>query len=163
MFVRASLFALFTLLTVWLFANVIHVASGEGLTLAFGASGYSAAQNPPAAAPNPEPSASAAVPERSASGATAGEKLKALPKLVVPRDIGLLSTLFAICGALGATLHAMGSLVAFAGNEKFNDSWALWYLAQPLRGGILASGFFWLVRGGLLGVSGGLKARKNGG
>lgn len=143
MFVRASLFALFALLTIWLFANVIHVASGEGLTLAFAASGYASA--PHAAL------ASAPIPERPSSAPGTGEKQNALPKLVIPRDVGMLSTLFAFCGALGATLHAMGSLVAFAGNGKFNDSWALWYLAQPLRGAILAAGFFWLLQGGLLG------------
>lgn len=63
----------------------------------------------------------------------------------------MLTVLFALCGALGAALHALGSLVAFVGNGSFVSSWSLWYLAQPLRGAILSCGFFWLIQGGLLG------------
>ena len=142
-FVRASLFTLFALLTFWLFANVIHVANGKGLTLAFCASGFPMA---PSAVQTALPIAQPAVPPQGAD-----DKQKNSPKPVIPLDVGMLSTLFALCGALGATLHAMGSLVAFAGNGKFADSWALWYLAQPLRGAILSAGFFWLLQGGLLG------------
>lgn len=142
-FVRASLFTLFTLLTFWLFANVIHVANGKGLALAFCASGFPLTQTVAQTAP---PIAQPTVPPQGAD-----DKPKNTLKPVIPLDVGMLSTLFALCGALGATLHAMGSLVAFAGNGKFADSWALWYLAQPLRGGILAAGFFWLLQGGLLG------------
>ena len=153
MFVRASLFTLFVLLTFWLFTNVIQVASGKGLALAFGASGFSSA----AAAAQTTPS----IPQTPVPPQGADDKPKTLPKPEIPFDVGMLSTLVALCGALGATLHAMSSLVAFAGNEKFADSWALWYLAQPLRGAILAAGFFWLLQGGLLGGIGGQAAPVN--
>ena len=43
--------------------------------------------------------------------------------------------------------------MAFAGNGSFVGSWALWYLAQPFRGAMLASGSFWLTQGNLLSVS----------
>jgi len=80
----------------------------------------------------------------------------------MPQTVAALSVLFALCGALGATLHALGSLVAFIGNEKFKNSWAAWYLAQPLRGATLAAGFFWLLQGGLLGGIGVGQAPVNG-
>lgn len=61
-------------------------------------------------------------------------------------QVKALSVLAALCGALGALLHAIGSLVAHLGAERFNPSWALWYIAQPLRGALLAAGASWLIQ-----------------
>lgn len=56
------------------------------------------------------------------------------------------------CGALGGTLHALGSLAIHAGRGSLRRSWWLYYLALPLGGGLLAA-FVWLLqRGGLLGL-----------
>ena len=157
---RNVLFGILVIVMLWTLVNIIHIAGGGGLTLAFGASGFGSTSPKP-----PESSASAATADASkvdasaaaasapapASGASAPAKPKNLPAFRFPRDVEMLTTLFALCGALGATLHALGSLVAFAGNGKFSDSWTLWYLAQPLRGAVLSAGFFWLIQGGLMG------------
>ena len=101
-------------------------------------------------------SAPASAADASANPASAaGTKPASAPtnQLPLPRDIKALTILAALCGALGAVLHGLGSLVAFAGNGSFVGSWALWYLAQPFRGAMLASGSFWLTQGNLLSVS----------
>jgi len=78
----------------------------------------------------------------------------------LPRQIEYLTVLVALCGALGATLYGLGSLVAFVGNGKFVQSWSMWHLAQPIRGAVLAMGFYWAFNGGWLGDSGKSEAPK---
>ena len=71
----------------------------------------------------------------------------------LPPSFEQLTVLAALCGALGATLHALGSLVAFVGNGRFSSGWSMWYLAQPVRGAVLASGVYWAWYGNLLDAS----------
>lgn len=128
---RIILFVVLALLLVWLFTAATGVAGGRSLPAAMSLGLVDGTS----------------MGSTSAPGTTGNEDpfLKDFPK-----QLSVLSVLFALCGAIGATLHALGSLVAYAGNGRFNDSWNLWYLAQPLRGATLAAGFFWLLQGGLL-------------
>ena len=115
------------------------------------------------AAPSAASAAASAVASAPASAADASSKLASAAgtkpagvsaeKLLLSKDIKALTILAALCGALGAVLHGLGSLVAFAGNGSFVGSWTLWYLAQPFRGAMLASGSFWLTQGNLLSVT----------
>ena len=167
---RNVLFGILVVVMLWTLVNIIHIAGGGGLTLAFGASGFGSASPPPpettasaAAAAEKEAAASLAAASAPvpASGASTPAKPKSAAAFRFPRDVEMLTTLFALCGSLGATLHALGSLVAFAGNGKFSDSWTLWYLAQPLRGAVLSAGFFWLIQGGLMGGLGSADVSSN--
>lgn len=148
--IRAILFSILTLCSFWLFANIINLAGGRGMT--FPVYGFGLSESSVV-----EPSQSSSrdkvgVPAIPANGAASAERSsnESLSS-AMPRRLDVITVLLAFCGALGATLHAIGSLVAFAGNGKFLSSWAFWYLAQPIRGAALAAGFFWLLQGGLLG------------
>lgn len=89
-----------------------------------------------------------------ASAASSAASEPALPPVAGHRT--RLLKLFMLAGALGGALHGLGSLVVFVGNREFRASWSLWYLTLPLRGALLALGFYALLQGGLLGgVAGG--------
>ena len=160
------LFVFLTGLSALLLVNIIDQVSG----LAAAAAAHEQAASPadktaPAgkaaasvasAAETAAASAAASATDASAKPAlAAGTKAAGVSseKLPLSKDIRALTILAALCGALGAVLHGLGSLVAFAGNGSFAGSWALWYLAQPFRGAMLASGSFWLTQGNLLSVT----------
>jgi hypothetical protein len=54
-----------------------------------------------------------------------------------------------LAGALGATVHALRSLVWYIGNRKLVWSWLATYLSLPVVGSLLAAVFYMIVRGGL--------------
>ena len=156
------LFVFLTGLSVLLLVHIIDQVAG----LAAAAATHEQAAAPAgktAAAGKAAPSAEAVSASAAASAADASAKpgpaagtkpdAAAPEKLPLPKDIKTLTILAALCGALGAVLHGLGSLVAFAGNGSFAGSWTLWYLAQPFRGAMLASGSYWLTQGNLLSVT----------
>lgn len=113
-----------------------------------------AGQGSPPASQSADDAASAAGKSSSKEGDAGKQSAESSKQKVVgsglPPSFEQLTVLAALCGALGATLHALGSLVAFVGNGRFTSSWALWYLAQPVRGAVLASGVYWAWYGNLL-------------
>lgn len=120
-----------------------------------------------AGAPRPQPSTkpaegAASEAEKSATPGQEGQSKKNSEEArkessngtaALPPSFEQMTVLAALCGALGATLHALGSLVAFVGNGRFVASWTLWYLAQPIRGAVLACGVYWASYGDLLSPS----------
>jgi hypothetical protein len=54
-----------------------------------------------------------------------------------------------LAGMLGATVHALRSLVWYVGNRQLVWSWLATYLSLPIVGGLLAAVFYVVVRGGL--------------
>jgi hypothetical protein len=148
--IRAILFSILTICSFWLFANIISLTGGRGMT--FPVSGFGLSLPPVVEQSQASVVDKAEVPAIPSSGGASADRssIESLSS-AMPRRLDVITVLLAFCGALGATLHALGSLVAFAGNGKFLSSWTLWYLAQPIRGGALAAGFFWLLQGGLLG------------
>ncbi|NRF72227.1 hypothetical protein HLB44_35110 [Aquincola sp. S2] len=161
------LFFLLVVVCLWSLGNVANLLRGDGLRAAgvFDGIGATRATGEPegenssgkaAARKAADPASGAAshsAPVEGAKGsdASSDDKRNTAETARVPRDAELLSVLVFLCGCLGASLHALGSLVAFTGLGTFSATWTLWYLAQPLRGAILASGFFWLIQGGLFG------------
>lgn len=160
------LFAIIVAICLWSLGNVANVLRGDGLRAAGPFDGMGVqrpAVTPTIAQPRTregavaprtaEAAASSVVQPFDSKVVEATDPAKGSPAETarVAKDSEMLSVLVFLCGCLGATLHALGSLVAFAGLGTFKSSWTLWYLAQPLRGAILASGFFWLVQGGLFG------------
>jgi len=61
----------------------------------------------------------------------------------------LLFQIALLCGVLGGCGHGLASLMDFRGQRRLFRSWALWYFALPLVGGIMAVIFFLLLRAGL--------------
>lgn len=59
-----------------------------------------------------------------------------------------------LLGALGGSLHFVGSLVKFVGNRQLMRSWLMWYLSMPFAGAALAPIVYMLLRVGLLSPSG---------
>ncbi|HSE16308.1 MAG TPA: IPT/TIG domain-containing protein [Pyrinomonadaceae bacterium] len=53
-----------------------------------------------------------------------------------------------LAGALGSLMHSLRSLYWYTGNRKMVWSWVALYLLLPLTGGILATIFYFVVRGG---------------
>lgn len=58
-----------------------------------------------------------------------------------------------LAGGLGAYIHAASSLADFVGNQKFQESWVLWYVLRPLIGMALAVVLYVVFRAGFLSVS----------
>ena len=57
----------------------------------------------------------------------------------------------ALCGGLGSCLHGINSLTAYVGAKQFQSSWALYYMARPVVGGILGPLMFLVFRSNLVG------------
>jgi len=55
-----------------------------------------------------------------------------------------------LLGALGGTLHLLGSLVKYVGNRQFKRSWILYYVSLPINGAMLAPIIYMLLRVGIL-------------
>jgi hypothetical protein len=55
-----------------------------------------------------------------------------------------------LLGAVGGSLHAVGSLVKYVGNRQLRRSWLLYYSSLPLVGGALATVVYMLLRVGIL-------------
>jgi len=59
-----------------------------------------------------------------------------------------------LLGALGGSLHLVGSLVKYVGNRQLKRSWLLHYLSMPVMGAGLAPIVYLLLRLGILSPSG---------
>ena len=55
-----------------------------------------------------------------------------------------------LLGALGGSLHLVGSLVKYVGNRQLKRSWLLYYLYTPVAGAALAPIVYMLLRVGIL-------------
>ena len=55
-----------------------------------------------------------------------------------------------LAGGLGAFLSSILSLATYIGERELTRSWAIWYLARPQAGMVLALLVYFLLRGGLL-------------
>jgi len=55
-----------------------------------------------------------------------------------------------LLGALGGSVHLVGSLVKYVGNRQLKRSWLLYYLSLPFVGGALAPIVYMLLRVGIL-------------
>lgn len=53
-----------------------------------------------------------------------------------------------MAGALGSLMHALRSLYWYTGNRKMIWSWVAFYILLPVTGGILATIFYFVIRGG---------------
>jgi hypothetical protein len=72
----------------------------------------------------------------------------------VPEDLELrLIAIAATAGALGSFIHIATSYATYIGNRRLIRSWAVWYLARPFIGMVLAVLVYLLLRGGLLAPS----------
>jgi hypothetical protein len=58
--------------------------------------------------------------------------------------------LVATVGALGSFIHAATSFADFVGNRRASSSWNWWYILRPFIGSVLATIFYFVIRGGLL-------------
>ena len=67
---------------------------------------------------------------------------------------GAVLTMVILLGALGGSLHLVGSLVKYVGNRQLRRSWLLHYLAMPIVGAALAPMVYMLLRVGLVSPSG---------
>lgn len=96
----------------------------------------------------PHPAGTADVEVRNSDGQSA--VLKAAYTFSCPAAYELrifLAVLLA--GVLGATLHAMRSLVWYFGNKTLVRSWTLLYVLLPFMGGLVAAAFYLILRAGL--------------
>lgn len=78
------------------------------------------------------------------------ERIKFFNGLIEP-EIYLetrLLILVMLAGALGSLMHALRSLYWYTGNRTMVWSWVAFYLLLPLTGAILATIFYFVVRGG---------------
>ncbi len=66
-----------------------------------------------------------------------------------------------LLGALGGTLHLVGSLVKYVGNRQLKRSWLLYYLYAPFAGAALAPILYMLLRVGILSPTGGPSTGSN--
>lgn len=72
-------------------------------------------------------------------------------------SLGWFLPAMALCGALGAWIHAAQSFAGFVGTKRFTARWARWYLLRPMIGAFLAFMLFLLA---LAGVVPGLSAER---
>lgn len=68
-------------------------------------------------------------------------------------DEGSVLLMVILLGAVGGTLHLLGSLVKYVGNRQFKRSWILYYVSLPINGAILAPIIYMLLRVGILSPS----------
>jgi hypothetical protein len=61
-----------------------------------------------------------------------------------------------LCGALGASLHALYSFCDYTGNRRFQMSWFFWYIGRVPVGMSVATVLYLALRGGFTGFSGGI-------
>ena len=64
------------------------------------------------------------------------------------KNLIVVNTLF---GILGGSTYGLASITTWIGNNKFGNSWTLWYVSRPIVGGALALIFYFLLRAGLVG------------
>lgn len=69
-------------------------------------------------------------------------------------DERMILLMVTMLGALGGSLHLVGSLVKYIGNRQLKRSWLLYYLSLPLAGAALAPIVYMLLRVGILTPSG---------
>jgi len=69
-------------------------------------------------------------------------------------DERMILMMVTMLGALGGSLHLVGSLVKYIGNRQLKRSWLLYYLSLPLAGAALAPIVYMLLRVGILTPSG---------
>jgi hypothetical protein len=67
-----------------------------------------------------------------------------------PREGRRLIFIALFAGGVGAFLSSFLSLATYIGNRELTRSWAIWYLARPPAGMILALLVYFILRGGLL-------------
>lgn len=87
-----------------------------------------------------------------AGAADWGKNFKGRTGLSLTSDQIVLLTA-ALAGALGGTLHALGSAVYHRAKCDLTIKWGMWYVVRPLLGAGLAIGFTVVIRGGFTGVS----------
>jgi hypothetical protein len=56
----------------------------------------------------------------------------------------------ALFGILGGSTYGLASITIWIANNKFENSWTLWYISRPIIGGGLALIFYFLLRAGLV-------------
>jgi hypothetical protein len=59
-----------------------------------------------------------------------------------------------LAGALGSFIHAATSFVTYVGNRSLTESWIWWYVLRPFIGMGIAAIFYFVIRGGLVLLSG---------
>jgi hypothetical protein len=64
------------------------------------------------------------------------------------KNLIVVNTLF---GILGGSTYGLASITTWIGNNKYGNSWTLWYISRPVIGGALALVFYFLLRAGLVG------------
>lgn len=57
-------------------------------------------------------------------------------------------------GAMGGLVHVATSFSDYVGNRRYHATWQWWYLLRPGIGGALALVFYFLIRGGILSLTG---------
>ena len=67
-----------------------------------------------------------------------------------PREGRRLLFVALFAGGVGAFLSSFLSLATYIGNRELTRSWAIWYLARPPAGMLLALLVYFVLRGGLL-------------
>jgi hypothetical protein len=67
-----------------------------------------------------------------------------------PREGRRLVFIALFAGGVGAFLSSILSLATYIGNRELTRSWAIWYLARPPAGMMLALLVYFILRGGLL-------------
>jgi hypothetical protein len=67
-----------------------------------------------------------------------------------PRQGRRLLFIALFAGGAGAFLSSLLSLATYIGNRELTRSWAVWYLARPPAGMVLALLVYFILRGGLL-------------
>jgi hypothetical protein len=71
----------------------------------------------------------------------------------IPSSVGREKALLGLAvlfGAVGASVHAVSSLVTWQGKNKFERSFVPWYVTKPIIGAALAAGIYFLLRSTLL-------------
>lgn len=72
--------------------------------------------------------------------------------LILHVDARLL-LLVLVAGALGGSLHALRSAYSYIGARQLYPSWIPMYLVLPITGSVLSAGFYFLIRGGIMGTA----------
>ncbi|MBK9140809.1 MAG: IPT/TIG domain-containing protein [Verrucomicrobia bacterium] len=78
----------------------------------------------------------------------------------IARDLALIWAVV-LLGALGGSLHALGSFTLFVGNRNLVRSWIWWYTARAPVGAALALVIYFSIRGGLMGTGADTSASLN--
>ncbi len=78
-------------------------------------------------------------------------------KVNLTDDVRLL-LMVVLSGAAGSCIGAQTSFATYVGNRSLVASWNWWYVLRPVIGMTLALVFYFVIRGGLLSVSGGADA-----